>query len=63
MTSRDLRNISTPRNSYRDTTAVNAMALKLPQYFYLLIEKLLVATSKFGLYFQDDRSSLRKPKE
>ena len=63
MTSRDLRNISTPRNSYRDTTAVNAIALKLHLYFYLLIEKLLVATSKFGLYFQDDRSSLRKPKE
>ena len=53
------------------------MALQLPQYFYQPMEKILVATSKFGvltirwhsatrkhlfLYPQGDRSGLRKPK-
>ena len=40
MKPRDFGNIYTTRNSCRD------MALKLPQYFYLLIEKPL------GLYFR-----------
>ena len=62
MTSRDLRNIHTTRSSLRDTILFNALALKVLLYFYLLIEKLLVATSKFGLYSQGDRSGLSKPK-
>ena len=49
MTPRDLRNIHTTGNSCRDALPCTNMALKLPQYFYLLMEKLLVATSKFGL--------------
>ena len=54
------------------------MALKVTQYFYLLMESLLVATSMFNLltirqhsatrkhlllYPQGDRSGLRKPKK
>ena len=52
------------------------MALKLPWYFYLLIVKPVVATSKFVLlvirqhsaastflYSEGDRSGLRKPKK
>ena len=72
----DLRNIHT-RNSFRDTLPCTNMALKLPQYFYLLMEKPF-ATSKFDLltirwhsatrkhlfpYPQGDRSGLGKPKK
>ena len=39
MTSRDLRNIHTTGNSCRDALPCANMALKLPQYFYLLMEK------------------------
>ena len=39
MTPRDLRNIHTNRNSSRDTIPYVNMALKIPQYFYMLIEK------------------------
>ena len=46
MTPRDLRNIHTTGNSCRDTLPCANMALKLPQYFYLLMEKPL------GRYFQ-----------
>ena len=46
MTPRDLRNIHTTRNSYRDALPCANMALKLPLYFYLLMEKPL------GRYFQ-----------
>ena len=63
MTSRDFRNIRTTRNSYRGTIPFNAMALKLPLYFYLLIGKLLFAASKFGLCSHGGRSGLRKPKQ
>ena len=78
MTRRVLRNIHTTGNSCRDTLPCMNMALKLPQYFYLLIESLLVATSKFGLltarqhsatrkhlfpYPQGDKSGQRKPKK
>ena len=42
MTPRDLRNIHTTRNSCRDALPCADMALKLPQYFYLLMEKPLV---------------------
>ena len=63
MTSRDFRNIRTTRNSCRGTIPFSAMALKLPLYFYLLIGKLLVAASEFGLYSQGGRSGLRKPKQ
>ena len=55
-------NIHTTRSSHRDTILFNALVLKLLLYFYLLIEKFLVATSKFGLYSQGDRSGLSKPK-
>ena len=46
MTPRDLRNIHTTGNSCRDALPCAKMALKLPQYFYLLMEKSL------GRYFQ-----------
>ena len=46
MTPRDLRNIHTTGNSCRDALPCANMALKLPQYFYLLMEKPL------GCYFQ-----------
>ena len=46
MTLRDLRNIHTTGNSCRDALPRANMALKLPQYFYLLMEKPL------GSYFQ-----------
>ena len=46
MTPRDLRNIHTTGNSCRDALPCANMALKLPRYFYLLMEKPL------GRYFQ-----------
>ena len=46
MTPRDLRNIHTTGNSCRDALPCANMALKLPWYFYLLMEKPL------GRYFQ-----------
>ena len=46
MALRDLRNIHTNRNSCRDALPCANMALKLPQYFNLLMEKPL------GCYFQ-----------
>ena len=46
MTPRDLRNIHTTGNSCRDALPCANMALKLPRYFYLLMEKPL------GHYFQ-----------
>ena len=46
MTPRNLRNIHTTRNSCRDALPCANMALKLPRYFYLLMEKPL------GRYFQ-----------
>ena len=36
------------------------MALKLPYYFYLLMEKILVATSKFGQFTVRQHSTTRK---
>ena len=45
MTPRDLRNIRTTGNSFRDTLPCANMALKLPWHFYLLMEKPL------GRYF------------
>ena len=45
MTPRDLGNIPTTKNSSRDTFLCD-MGLKLPQYFYLLVEKPL------SCYFQ-----------
>ena len=39
MTPRDLKNIHTTRNSCRDALPCTNMALKLPQYFYLLMEQ------------------------
>ena len=45
MTPRDLRNMHTTRNSCRDPLSFAHMVLKLPQYFYLLIEEPL------GCYF------------
>ena len=46
MTPWDLRNIHTTRNSCRDALSCANMALKLPWYLYLLMEKPL------GRYFQ-----------
>ena len=46
MTTRDLRNIHNTRNSFRDALPYMNVALKLPQHFYLLMEKPL------GCYFQ-----------
>ena len=45
MTPRDLRNIHTTRSSCRDTLPCANMALKLPRYFYLLMEKPLGSVS------------------
>ena len=45
-TYRPLRNIHTTRSSCRDALPCMNMALKLPQYFYLLMEKPL------GCYIQ-----------
>ena len=76
MTPRDLRNIHTTENSCRDALPCANMALKLPQYFYLLMEKPLdcyfgfftikhhSATRKdLFPYPQGDRSGLRKPEK
>ena len=78
MTPRDLRNIHVTGNSCRDAIPCVNMALKLPKYFYLLMEKSLGHYSKFGLhtiwqcsatkkhlfpYPQADRSDLRKSKK
>ena len=46
MTSRDLRNICTTNSSCSNALSFVNMALKLPQYFYLLMEK------PVGCYFQ-----------
>ena len=46
MTSRDFRNIHTTSNNSRNAISFLNMPLKLPQYFYLLMEKPL------GCYFQ-----------
>ena len=46
MTPRDLRNIHFTGNSCRDALPYANIALKLPRYFYLLVEKPL------GRYFQ-----------
>ena len=46
MTPRELRNTHTTRNSCKDALPCANMALKLPRYFYLLMEKPL------GRYFQ-----------
>ena len=46
MTPRDLRNIHTTRSGCRNALPRVNMALKLPQYFYLLMEQTL------GRYFQ-----------
>ena len=45
MTPRNLRNIHATGNSCRDALPCGKMALKLPPYFYLLMEK------PFGCYF------------
>ena len=78
MTPKDLRNIHTTRNSCTDALPCVNMALKLPQYFYLLMEKPLghyfqvqsltirwhIATRKHMFqYPQGDRSGLRKSKK
>ena len=68
MTPRDLRNIQTPGNSCRDALPRTNMALKLPQYFYLLMEKPLgryfqVCLLQAAQYPQGDRSGLGKPKK
>ena len=46
MVASDLRNILTTRNSFKDGLSCLNMALKLPQYFYLLIKK------PVGCYFE-----------
>ena len=46
MTPRDLRNIHTTKNNGKDALPSTNVALKLPWYFYLLMEKPL------GRYFQ-----------
>ena len=76
MTQRDLRNINTTRNSCGDALPCANMELKIPQYFYLLLEKPLgqyfqvrspyyqaPQYSQKTLYSQGDRSGLRKPKK
>ena len=46
MAPRDLRNTHSSKNSCKDALPCINVALKLPQYFYLLMEKPL------GCYFQ-----------
>ena len=46
MTRRDLRNVHTTGNRCRDALPCANMALKVPRYFYLLMEK------RLGRYFQ-----------
>ena len=77
MTCSNLRNIHT-RNSYWDALPCVNMALKLPWYFYLLMENPVGCYSKFDtltirwhsairkhlfLYPQGDSSGLKKPKK
>ena len=65
MTPRDLRNIHATRNSCRDALPCANMALKLPLYFYLLMEKPLGCYFQGGRYFpyaQGDGSGLGMPK-
>ena len=49
MAPRDHRNIHTTGKSWRDVLPCANMALKLPRYFYLLIEKPLGCYFQFGL--------------
>ena len=78
MTSRDFRNIHTTSNNSRNAISFLNMPLKLPQYFYLLMEKPLGCSSKLGLltirchsaprkhlflYPPGDSSDLRKPRK
>ena len=77
MTSNDLRNVHITRNSCKDALLCVNMELKLPWYFYLLMEKPLShyfqvwssyrknsATRKhLSLYPQGDRPGLRKTKK
>ena len=78
MTSTDLGNIHTTRNSYRGTISFNAMALKLPVFLpvdgeasWLLLLSLVSLLSRqhsatrkhIFIYPQGDRSGLRKLKK
>ena len=78
MTPRDFRNICTTGNSCRDTLPFVRTALKLPRYFYLLMEKPLGCNFQvWSLYYQaaqcyqktpildpqGDSSDLKKPKK
>ena len=62
MTPRDLRNIHTTRNSCRDALPCASMALKLPQYFYLLMEKPLSRYFQvWSPYYQAAQSNQKAP--
>ena len=78
MTPRDLGNICNIGNSCRDVLPLSNMALKLLQYFYLLMQKPIgcyfkVQSSYFHMaqynqktpipYPQGESSDLRKPKK
>ena len=78
MIPRDLRTIHTTGSSCRDAFPCSNMTLKLPWYFYLLMEKPLgryfqVQSPYYQAaqcnqktlfpYLQGDRSGLRKPKK
>ena len=54
MTPRNLRNIRTTASSCRDALPSANMAMKLPQYFYLLMEEL----EKIGNWFKANKLSL-----
>ena len=57
MTPRDLRNIHTTGNGCEDALLCMNIALKLPQYFYLLMVKLLMV-SKMRMLFSNLSTSL-----
>ena len=62
MTPRELRNIQTTGNSCRDTLPCANMALKLPQYFYLLMEKPLGCYFQVrSLYYQEGQCNQKTP--
>ena len=62
MTPRDLRNIHTTGNSCMDALPCANVALKLPRYFYLLMEKLLDHYSQVrSLYYQAAQCNQETP--
>ena len=59
---RDLRNIQTTGNNCRNALPCSNMALKLPQYFYLLMEKPVGCSFQVrSTYYQVTQCNQKKP--